>query len=642
MAIEKMSLVTIAGLVNKLDDVLLKCCQIDCFHIEYGAYNKTYGSIVFDSLKEMNPYTNMLKKVYNMAEGIGIDLKYNKGNEIQLNLSETEEYLRKLYNESNELSEANRLLATHAEQCEQSLKRVKHLHGLSVDVSEIFSSKYVKVRFGRLPTDSLEKLSYYSSKTFFFFPFDENEGYTWGIYFTPAIDVAEIDDIFNSLYFERIRIPDFVSGTADEAISHLNSEIEEIKANQIEVKKRLEEIKITEEAKIQKIYSQLKFHDYIFDIRKNISVINDKFYLIGYVPIKKVKEFLAIIDRIDGVAAIEKPNDIDERLSPPILLKNNRLFKPFEIFVKMYGLPNYKDIDPTPLVAIIYTLLFGIMFGDLGQGILISVIGFILSKWKKMEFGKILTRIGMSSAVFGLAYGSVFGYEHALDGFYKFLGFKSKPIEVFEMSQQLLIAALGIGAVIIVVSMILNIMLKIKQKNVEEACFGSNGIAGLLLYVAVLGGAAVTLLLGATVFTPIYVIFLILLPIGLMFFKAPLSQRITRKKSHHEKQTIGNFIIENFIEMFETLLSYITNTMSFLRVGGFILSHAGMMLVVFALANAVPGFLYPIVMILGNLFVIGVEGLLVGIQVLRLQFYELFSRFYKTTDKEFKPIGKIN
>ena len=106
-----------------------------------------------------------------------------------------------------------------------------------------------------------------------------------------------------------------------------------------------------------------------------------------------------------------------------------------------------------------------------------------------------------------------------------------------------------------------------------------------------------------------------------------------------EKKSVGNFIIEGVIELFETCLTYLTNTMSFLRIGGFILSHAGLMLVVNVLADMTGGGVgYVLVQILGNAFVTGVEGFLVGIQVLRLEFYELFSRFFKGGGKPFNPV----
>ena len=103
--------------------------------------------------------------------------------------------------------------------------------------------------------------------------------------------------------------------------------------------------------------------------------------------------------------------------------------------------------------------------------------------------------------------------------------------------------------------------------------------------------------------------------------------------------TIGGFIVENFFEMFEFLLSYVSNTMSFLRVGGFVLSHAGMMMVVMTLMDMSNAGVKPVTLIIGNLFVMAMEGMIVAIQIIRLEFYEVFSRFYESDGKEFVPMS---
>ena len=145
-----------------------------------------------------------------------------------------------------------------------------------------------------------------------------------------------------------------------------------------------------------------------------------------------------------------------------------------------------------------------------------------------------------------------------------------------------------------------------------------------------------------------------------MFFKEPILHSMGAKKTSEngaldkglkarlekmfakedgKKKPVGTFIIEGVIELFETCLTYLTNTMSFLRIGGFILSHAGLMLVFGVVANLAgdgPG--YIIVQVIGNLFVTGFEGFLVGIQVLRLEFYEMFRRFFKCGVKPFNPV----
>lgn len=101
------------------------------------------------------------------------------------------------------------------------------------------------------------------------------------------------------------------------------------------------------------------------------------------------------------------------------------------------------------------------------------------------------------------------------------------------------------------------------------------------------------------------------------------------------------FFVQSFFELFEIMLSFLSNTLSFVRIGAFAVSHAAMMGVVLMLAGAEGGgSINWIIIVLGNLFVCAMEGLIVGIQVLRLEYYEMFSRFYKGSGKEFRPFLK--
>ena len=200
----------------------------------------------------------------------------------------------------------------------------------------------------------------------------------------------------------------------------------------------------------------------------------------------------------------------------------------------------------------------------------------------------------------------------------------------------LLMAAIGLGIVLILVSMTFNIILNFKKKNMGEAILSQNGLCGVTFYVAVIS-AALGMLTGQHFVNIFYILILIVLPLILMFLKEPLIRKL---EEHGEMfpNGFGAFFVEGFFELFEVVLSFITNTMSFLRVGGFVLSHAGMMLVVYTLAEMVGGFGEIIVLILGNVFVMCLEGLIVGIQVLRLEFYEMFSRYYEGNGIPFKTI----
>lgn len=148
------------------------------------------------------------------------------------------------------------------------------------------------------------------------------------------------------------------------------------------------------------------------------------------------------------------------------------------------------------------------------------------------------------------------------------------------------------------------------------------------------------MLFGIQIMNIFYVLLLIVAPLILIYLGEPLSKLVNREKNWKPEKW-GEFLVQSFFELFEALLSYFTNTMSYLRVGTFALVHAGMMLVFFTLAGMVgsEGSVgYIIMVIFGNAFVTVLEATLVTIQVLRLEYYELFSRFYIGDGRAFKPV----
>ena len=268
---------------------------------------------------------------------------------------------------------------------------------------------------------------------------------------------------------------------------------------------------------------------------------------------------------------------------------------------------------------------------------MLALAGYLMYKLKRMDIGKILIPCGISGAFFGCIFGSVFGFEHVLDPLYKMIGFKEKPIDVMSSATTLLAFSIGIGVVLVIVAMVFNVFSKIKKRDIGNALFGQNGVCGIMLYSSIL------LVAGGIVFnlnvpTVPVILIGIVLPLILIFLEKPLSG-LVEGKGFDLGQSIGDYILENFFELFEVLLSYFTNTLSFLRVGAFVLIHAGMMTAFFALAEIMgSGAPYVIMIIFGNIFVTALEGLLVAIQVLRLEFYEMFSRFYIGDGRLFTPL----
>ena len=406
------------------------------------------------------------------------------------------------------------------------------------------------------------------------------------------------------------------------------------------VDNRIDELWKKERKELQRVYSFLNRQSVYFSIRRYAARYNDNFILTGWIPAKREKSFCAALDKLEGVDYTLENAENELEHSPPVQLENKKPVRAFEFFVNMFGLPQYDELDPTPFVAITYVLLFGIMFGDVGQGICVSIVGALMWKFKQMALGKALIPCGISSAVFGLVYGSVFGYEHVLDPMYSALfGLSEKPIEVMEANTtiEIILAAVCIGIFLVLCAILINIICSLKRRKWESALFGPNGIAGFLFYGGIVVGFGGQLAFGWQIVTPVYIVLLIVLPLLVIMFAGVLGALVERKPDW-KPESWGGYIVENFFELFEVLLGYASNTISFLRVGAFVLVHAGMMTMVFTLADMSSGIGYLLIVVLGNIIVMGMEGLLVGIQVMRLEFYEMFSRFFEGGGRSFSPI----
>ena len=637
MAIEKMRLVSITSDLQHMNEVLARFIALTNFHPEPASkfVDQVHG---LTTLNDPNPYEDMLTQIKDMAAQMGHELvcKVVKIDEEQM--QENQKTLDVAFNKYKQALSVKKELEDLIQENEDAMTQMHNLEGLDISLDDIFSCRYIKVRFGRLPLDSVEKLQYYN-KPYIFRSFNRDSVYSWCMYMTTPRYEGEVDNMFSSLYFERIRIPQFVHGEPEKAIENLQKEIEDDGCQLQHVDDVMHTIVSENSEILNDTYSILCRLNTIFSARKYVVCLGERFSITGFVAKNDVNDVMDVYNDMKNDVEIEdRPPHSDKRLTPPTKLKNGWLTRPFSFFVEMYGVPAYEDIDPTPFVAISYLLLFGIMFGDLGQGLLLSLVGWIIYRKKGYALAAIAQRIGVMSAIFGIIYGSVFGNEELLNPFYQSVfNLEGKPIEVLDASftMTLLITAVAIGVVLICICIILNIIIQLKRKNFGEALFSHNGVAGFVFYTSIIIGVA-AMLSGYSLFSLPYVVLLLIVPLLLIFLKEPVIHKLQKKSLFPEG--FGNFFMVSFFELFEVILSYVSNTMSFLRVGGFVLSHAGMMLVVMTLAEMVgPSFSW-LVLIFGNVFVMCMEGLIVGIQVLRLEFYEQFSRYFDGKGTPFAPI----
>lgn len=515
---------------------------------------------------------------------------------------------------------------------------------LNYDLSSILHFRFVKFRFGRIPHEYYNKfLSYvYDTIDTVIHKCTEEEDYVWVVYFVPDTLADKIDAIYASMHFERFFLPDEYEGTPSEAIRRLNAAIDDCHSSINDVEARIAEVVDRNKEELAAAYQRLETFSTNFNVRRLAACTTQKdhnFYIMGgWMTKTNADAFRKELDNDEKVFIIIEDDHSNILSKPPTKLRNPKLFKPFELFIQMYGLPAYEEADPTILLALTYSFLFGFMFGDVGQGLCLCLGGFLLYRFKKMNLAAIISCCGFFSAIFGVLYGSVFGFENLIEPLWLHPKSAITTLPFIGNLNTVFVVAIALGMGIIILAMILNITISIRNHDPEKAFFDTNGVAGLVFY----GAAVVTIVLfmtGHTLPGAAVLMIMFLLPLLVIFMKEPLTA-LVEKKAEIMPKAKGMFFVQGFFELFEVLLSYFSNTLSFVRVGAFAVSHAAMMEVVLMLAGAEAGSPNWLVVILGNLFVCGMEGLIVGIQVLRLEYYELFSRFYSGSGRAFRPYGK--
>ena len=337
----------------------------------------------------------------------------------------------------------------------------------------------------------------------------------------------------------------------------------------------------------------------------------------GWAPMRNVTGIRRRLDASLANPYVMHVRDPDpgERSRVPSVIRHPRLLQPFADLVRNYGVPRYREFDPTVLFTLSFVVMFGMMFGDVGQGAVIALAGLALSR-RYARIAPVMAGAGFASIVFGFIYGSVFGYEELIH-----------PIWISPLSDPMRMLSLALlwGILFIALMHFLTIYNLLSEARRTEALFGPKGVAGLTLY---LGGVL-------TIYTWVEA--------GELRLWAALPAMLgLGSLVAYNWQTTGGTWGERTlvvaIEAFESITSYLSNTLSFLRVAAFSLNHVALAIAVFTLANSLEGAGHVLTVIVGNVFIIALEGAIVAIQVLRLEYYEGFSRFYRGDGREFTPL----
>ena len=364
----------------------------------------------------------------------------------------------------------------------------------------------------------------------------------------------------------------------------------------------------------------------------------------GWVPEKDVPELSRALHTVTaGHCYLEarRPDEISAvrggRVKVPVLLKNPLFVRPFELLTAAYGTPAYHATDPTIFVAITFLIMFGVMFGDIGDGLVLALLGaFLLGRRHKEQvrrIGALVLSCGFSSTVFGLLYGSFFGVERWFPALWM------RPMNnIFFFIK----TAIYFGIAVVSLGVLINIIDALRTRDWIKGIFDKAGLLAGVIYWGGVGLVINLLVLGGAGISRSLVMLLVGVPVLLLFMKAPV-QRLLGTSATLFPEGVMIYLTETVIEVVEIVLSFLANTLSFIRVAAFALAHAMLFMAVFTLADAVrniPGgtIVSLLLIVVGNLLIILLEGIIVTIQAIRLEYYEFFGKFFSEEGTRYEPV----
>lgn len=532
---------------------------------------------------------------------------------------------------------------------------------LKVPYQELEHLSFLSMRIGKIDPAVVDELMFHVGNRAVIIPLGEDK--TRILAASSKKGRFALDAELNRHGFVPLEIPENFKGIPDDVLSELKEKTAE------EEKK----VKILQQQRMS--YAKTHSHEILhllrcFSIGAQVKVLQDKlestqlvYRITGWVPEPVCASIMKDLDNItEGRVAISKyepeevPSVKEKREAVPVKLTHGKLVGSFENLIWGYGAPLYGTIDPTPFVAFFFILLFGIMFGDAGQGLVFVLIGILMTKGiiKKFpvspQYGPIFIAMGCSSTVMGILTGEFFCNSEVLQPVSRFItGLFGTPhdhiLHLMPSAESVdtlfifFLFTISVGFIINSVGLIINIINQISLGNPGKLFFGKTGIAGALFFWYVIFLTIRIFAFGSAIHLYDWII------IGIALFGVFAAHPLERLVDGHRpifENGPGTAVIEGFVEILEVISSYLSNTVSFLRVGAFALAHAVLGFIIFTMTELVAssaGFgVGLLVQIFGNIVVIVLEGMIVSIQVIRLQYYEFFSKFFTENGREFMPL----
>ena len=530
----------------------------------------------------------------------------------------------------------------HLKDLDQYVTQLEPLAELDVDLGMLRNLQHIFVLPGAMPLDNLERLRTSLEHTPFELIILDRADYLASVLlFGAQQDAVILERAARSAYLHPVHIPAEYRGTPAQALKSISVGRGRTWRHIVEIQDKIEQLQEARVKHLCYLLWRVRASRKMVETIIGYEHLRYTYVITGWVPTAELPALKKAVRKTTENVVFEIKELAQENVAEiPVIMSNPAMLKGFQGLVTNYGYPSYEELDPTLLLALTFPLFFGIMFGDVGQGLLLALLGGLLISRKirslrgMAEMGWVLLACGLSAICFGFLYGSLFGSEEILTALW---------IEPIKEINDILIATIGIGIAVLSVGMCANMVNAARNRKWGEFLFGHHGLAGLFFYWSMIG-LAVTSFGGMLSISPAWFGAGLGLSALLLIVAEPLGQLLEGERPLLEGDAGAHFVQATF-ELFEVVIGLFSNTLSYVRMGAFAVAHGALSLVIFILAEMVSpgrGIGYWLVVLLGNLFVIGFEGMIVGIQTMRLAYYEFFSKFFSGSGVRFQPLTLIS
>jgi len=413
-----------------------------------------------------------------------------------------------------------------------------------------------------------------------------------------------IENSYHSGACLSLQIPAWLSSSTEEQKPQIKARVAEIEARTRETEQMLEEKKkdptvIAAQADIDRLVWYLKHTAHLASAQKLCHVT-------GWTTAEN-PELLQLAFRRGGIHGAIRFTSPPEFSRIPVNMHQPAWVRPFQFILEMLGTPDNTEIDASKLLPVIVPLLFGYMFPDMGHGLILILISTIL--YRRWPAGRILIPCGLSAMLFGWVFGEVFGLQWVLDPLW---------IRPLEQPLAVLLAPLVLGAGLILLGLVFNGSQELWRGEVRKWLLSDAAI--LVLYVSLLAGLFVPQALWIAGFAILWFL---------------LGQLLSTSSEHlvHLARGLGLLLLN----VFELTM----HTLSFLRVGAFALAHAALSTAIIRMTDGISNeVLHILLLVLGHIFIVTIEGLVAFVQTTRLVLFEFFIRFLRAEGRMFRPLTR--